>query len=449
GGDIGDADNAGVAGDAASVNGIANGIKKVVDAAEKGGAKLEAGDANNTDNKEAGKLFAVGNNGANESEIGKAAAAVSLVSGDQILKAIVDAAKGGDGQHDGKKANEATNAVEAAIGANGAAAAFGVDKLDKKNDQIAAAVVLRGLAKDGKFGLSAGNAEKKAAVKSLVDGDQISKAIVDAAKGDEQQHEGKAAGEATNAVEAAIGGGAAAEFGDGKLDKKNDQIAAAVVLRGLAKGGKFGLGGNEDQKKKAVKSLVDGDQILKAIVGAAKGDKQQHDGKAAGEAANAVEAAIGNGDAAADFGVDKLDKKNDQIAAAVVLRGLAKDGKFGLSGAGDEEKKAAVKSLVESATQKTFASLTSLIRKAVEEGLKTVSKAVKDAGNGGSIGDAAGAGKLEAGDANDTDNAGAGKLFAVGNGGADESEIGKAAAAVSKVIMSSMVVRRLVRLKMR
>ncbi|MCD2349875.1 variable large family protein, partial [Borreliella americana] len=303
-GDIGDAaNNGGAAGEAASVNGIANGIKKVVDAAAKGGAKLEAGAANNTDNAGAGKLFAVGVNGAGDSDISKAAAAVSLVSGDQILKAIVGAAKGGDGQHDGKKAGEAENAVEAAIGANGGAADFGVDKLDKKNDQIAAAVVLRGLAKGGKFGLNAGgNEDQKKAVKSLVDGDQILKAIVDAAKGDGQQHGGKKADQAANAVEAAIGGGGAAGAGDNDIGK-----AAAAV------------------------GLVSGDQILKAIVGAAKGDGGQHDGKAAGQAANAVEAAIGANGAAAAFGADKLDKKNDQIAAAVVLRGLAKDGKFGLS----------------------------------------------------------------------------------------------------------------------
>ncbi|WP_210371076.1 variable large family protein, partial [Borreliella garinii] len=71
--------------------------------------------------------------------------AVSAVSGDQILKAIVDAAEAAAG----KKANEATNAVEAAIGddnAGQAGAAFAAG-MQNKNDQIAAAIVLRGLAK--------------------------------------------------------------------------------------------------------------------------------------------------------------------------------------------------------------------------------------------------------------------------------------------------------------
>ncbi|WP_210368955.1 variable large family protein, partial [Borreliella garinii] len=69
-------------------------------------------------------------------------------SGEQILKAIVDAAKDGDKQ--GKKAEEATNPIEAAIGStdDNAAAAFNKDGM-KKDDQIAAAMVLRGMAKDG------------------------------------------------------------------------------------------------------------------------------------------------------------------------------------------------------------------------------------------------------------------------------------------------------------
>ncbi|WP_210377670.1 variable large family protein, partial [Borreliella garinii] len=73
---------------------------------------------------------------------------------EQILKAIVDAAKDGDktGKNDVK---DATNPIEAAIGStnagdDAAAAAF---TTMKKNDQIAAAMVLRGMAKDGQFAL--------------------------------------------------------------------------------------------------------------------------------------------------------------------------------------------------------------------------------------------------------------------------------------------------------
>ncbi|WP_210377705.1 variable large family protein, partial [Borreliella garinii] len=67
---------------------------------------------------------------------------------EQILKAIVDAAKDGDktGVADVK---DATNPIDAAIGStndNANAEAFATMK---KDDQIAAAMVLRGMAKDG------------------------------------------------------------------------------------------------------------------------------------------------------------------------------------------------------------------------------------------------------------------------------------------------------------
>ncbi|WP_210372770.1 variable large family protein, partial [Borreliella garinii] len=67
-----------------------------------------------------------------------------------------------------------------------------------------------------------------------VSGEQILSAIV-AAAGSSDQAQGKTADQATNAIEAAIGGGNAAEFGN-DMKKKNDQIAAALVLRGVAKG---------------------------------------------------------------------------------------------------------------------------------------------------------------------------------------------------------------------
>ncbi|WP_187981478.1 variable large family protein, partial [Borreliella bavariensis] len=107
--------------------------------------------------KKAGKLF--GNAAAED--VKDAAAAVGAVSGEQILNAIVTAA-GQDGK-DGKAAGDATNAIEAAIGGAGAAE-FGTDndKIGKKNDQIAAALVLRGVAKSGKF---AGAADNKKAGK--------------------------------------------------------------------------------------------------------------------------------------------------------------------------------------------------------------------------------------------------------------------------------------------
>ncbi|WP_419251299.1 variable large family protein, partial [Borreliella garinii] len=119
-------------------------------------------------NKKAGKLFGTAGAGAGAEDVKDAAAAVGAVSGEQILNAIVTAA--GQAGQAGKKADEATNAIEAAIG-DGAAAEFGDgnDKIGKKNDQIAAALVLRGVAKDGKFAGADNETEKvKAVVESAV-----------------------------------------------------------------------------------------------------------------------------------------------------------------------------------------------------------------------------------------------------------------------------------------
>ncbi|MCD2401669.1 variable large family protein [Borreliella bissettiae] len=164
--------NGGVAADAGSVNEIAKGIKGIVDAAgkadgEKGGAlkdvKAAAGDAN----VNAGKLFAGAGGNVDAEAVKKAAAAVSAVSGEQILKAIVDAA-GKEGEQAGKKASDATNPIAAAIGDGEAGVDF-KDNMKKRNDKIAAAIVLRGLAKDGKFAAAAGGeATIKSAVESAV-----------------------------------------------------------------------------------------------------------------------------------------------------------------------------------------------------------------------------------------------------------------------------------------
>ncbi|WP_422850102.1 variable large family protein, partial [Borreliella afzelii] len=80
----------------------------------------------------------------------KAAGAVSAVSGEQIIKAIVDAAGKADKDQEGKKAGDAENPIEAAIGEADDADAAAFEKM-KKDDQIAAAIALRGMAKDGKF----------------------------------------------------------------------------------------------------------------------------------------------------------------------------------------------------------------------------------------------------------------------------------------------------------
>ncbi|WP_210377081.1 variable large family protein, partial [Borreliella garinii] len=75
---------------------------------------------------------------------------VSGVSGDQILNAIVADAEGGD--KNGAETKDATNSIDAAIGTDDDAGNNGFNNAAmKKNDKIAAAIVLRGMAKGGKF----------------------------------------------------------------------------------------------------------------------------------------------------------------------------------------------------------------------------------------------------------------------------------------------------------
>ncbi|ACN92753.1 outer surface protein VlsE (plasmid) [Borreliella burgdorferi 118a] len=167
-GEVGTANNQGAAANQASVNGIADGMKEIVDAGGKDALKA-GGAAGADDNKEAGKLFGgtAGAAGASDNDIGKAAAAVNAVSGEQILKAIVDAAGGGDKV--GAAANAATNPIAAAIGTNDAQGAdFAAGGMNNSSEKIAAAIVLRGMAKDGKFSLAAHNDARKAKVKSVV-----------------------------------------------------------------------------------------------------------------------------------------------------------------------------------------------------------------------------------------------------------------------------------------
>ncbi len=149
------------AADKDSVKGIAKGIKEIVEAAG-GSEKLKVAAAKEG-NEKAGKLFGKAGAGANgDSEAAsKAAGAVSAVSGEQILSAIVTAAGAGEAEQDGEKPAEATNPIAAAIGKGDAenGAEFGKDGM-KKDDQIAAAIALRGMAKDGKFAVKSDGGEK-------------------------------------------------------------------------------------------------------------------------------------------------------------------------------------------------------------------------------------------------------------------------------------------------
>ncbi|WP_327785781.1 variable large family protein, partial [Borreliella garinii] len=89
---------------------------------------------------------------------------------------------------------------------------------------------------------------------------------------------------------------------------------------------------------------MSGKQILNAIVTSDDGD-----GKNAQAATNPIDAAIGTGDDHHQAFGNNMDK-DDKIAAALVLRGMAKDGKFALAAAANKE---SLKNAVESAVGKT------------------------------------------------------------------------------------------------
>uniref|UniRef100_UPI001AEEBE66 variable large family protein n=1 Tax=Borreliella valaisiana TaxID=62088 RepID=UPI001AEEBE66 len=158
-GNVADNGGAGAQGNAESVKAIASGMKGIVDAAKKAGVDLKADAGGNGGNTDAGKLFATTGNGAHAdaAAINNAAKAVSGVSGDQILNAIVTS----DSNGNGKNAEAATNPIDAAIGAAGNNQGFNGMNTD---DKIAAAIVLRGMAKDGKFALA--NADSKESLKA-------------------------------------------------------------------------------------------------------------------------------------------------------------------------------------------------------------------------------------------------------------------------------------------
>ncbi|WP_215535974.1 variable large family protein, partial [Borreliella bavariensis] len=164
------------------------------------------------------------------------------------------------------------------------------------------------------------------------------------------------------------------EAAGGKLDA----VAAATTDTGKDAGKLFGKdGGNaaaaDASKAAAAISGVSGEQILKQIVAAA--GKEDQNGAKAADATNPIAAAIGTADAGA-FNTDGM-KKDDQIAAAIVLRGMAKDGKFALTADNDTNGKGGVKNAVESAVKKTLDSLTLIVQKAIGDGLKKVSDSVK------------------------------------------------------------------------
>nr|WP_272942730.1 variable large family protein [Borreliella burgdorferi] len=462
--------NNGGAADKDSVKGIAKGMKGIVDASD-GGKELKGAGAGGGGgaNGDAGHLFAGDGNGASAAQAGKAAAAVNAVSGEQILKAIVDAA---GGEQEGQGAGAATNPISAAIGAAGEGGNFGANGGMNRNDKIAAAIVLRGMAKDGKFAVQNGDAGADgASVKSAIEKaiEEISKklkAIADAAKaaaavdvGGEDKignvvNNGDAAGTADAGSVKGIAKGMKkiVDAADGGKELKGGDGGGGAANAGaghLFAGDGNGASAEQAGKAAAAVNAVSGEQILKAIVDAAKGEQQQ--GQGAGAATNPISAAIGAAGAAADFAGGM--NGNDKIAAAIVLRGMAKDGKFAVQDAnGAEGVKSAVDKAIEEISKKLKAIADAAKAAAAvdvgggEDKIGNVvdannAAAAADAGSVNGIAkgmkgivDAADGGKElkgGAGDAGAAANASAEHLFA-GNG-ADAEQAGKAAAAVNAV----------------
>ncbi|MCD2401778.1 variable large family protein, partial [Borreliella bissettiae] len=244
--------------------------------------------------------------------------------------AIVEAAEEKD--QAGKKANAATNPIEAAIGTADAAVDFGND-MKKRNDKIAAAIVLRGLAKDGKFAAAAGNETIESAVESAVGKvskwlDEMIKAANEAATkggtgdGSEKIGDSGAANAGVKADKDSVNGIAKGIKGiveaAGKADGGTGGALKGVTAAGDNKeaGKLFAVGAGGDaaadadiKKAAAAVSAVSGEQILKAIVEAA--EKGEQKGKKADAAKNPIEAAIGTAEAGVDFGNEM--KKNDKI----------------------------------------------------------------------------------------------------------------------------------------
>ncbi len=300
---IGDvAHGAGTKADDASVKGIAEGIKGIVDAAGKasgedggGGALKGVKEATGNSNADAGKLFDTNGGGqAGAADVGKASDAVSAVSGKQIIKAIVDAA--GKGDHAGAAAGDATNPIAAAIGQAGQdGAAFNNNNNMKKDDKIAAAIVLRGLAKGGKFAADSADAGAKDGKK----GDAVTSVVQEVNKWLEEMmkaaEKAAAAGDGNSKI-GDVAHGAGTKADDASVKGIAEEIKGIVDAAGKAsgedgdalKGVKEAAGNsNEDAgklfdtqggnranaeavgKASDAVSAVSGKQIIKAIVDAA------------------------------------------------------------------------------------------------------------------------------------------------------------------------------------
>ncbi|WP_418456541.1 variable large family protein [Borreliella lusitaniae] len=404
---------AGAQGEANSVKGIAEGMKGIVDVAKKMGVELKAGAAGaaEANANTVGRLFATQAAAADgtAAQIGHAAEVVSKVSGQQIIKAIIES----DMNANGAAPNNANaNPVSVAIGtADGAGADFGAGMTG--NDKIAAAIVLRGMAAGGKFALAnAAGADAGKGLKSAVE--KLNAWITEMAEAAK-----KGATAATGGAAEAIGNVAAADANAGAQGDANSVKGIAEGMKGIVDVAKkmgvelkagaagaadaaantvghlFATQGNAANANAAaighaaeVVSKVSGQQIIKAII---ESDMNAN-GALPGAATGPVSVAIGAAGAGADFGAEML--HNDKIAAAIVLQGMAAGGKFALAQAAGDAAKNSGGSAVEGAVKELNAWITEMTA-AAKKGATAATGGAQDAignvaaaGNAGAQGDA-------------------------------------------------------------
>ncbi|WP_025407665.1 variable large family protein [Borrelia parkeri] len=137
-------------------------------------------------------------------------------------------------------------------------------------------------------------------------------------------------------------------------------------------GDKTGNGAEEKHIAAASASIgaVTGSDILKAI---AKSSDQSVSGKAS-EAKDSAGLAMANGDSTETTDLNAAAKKDAVIAAGIVLRSMAKDGKFIVKDtAANKTEAEAAKGVAANAVNKTLSTLIIAIRNTVDSGLKTIS----------------------------------------------------------------------------
>ncbi|WP_330730403.1 variable large family protein [Borrelia turicatae] len=140
-------------------------------------------------------------------------------------------------------------------------------------------------------------------------------------------------------------------------------------------GDKTGNGAEEKHIAAASASIgaVSGVDILQAI---AKSSDQSVSGKAS-EAKDAAGLAMANGDSTETTDLNAAAKKDAVIAAGIVLRSMAKDGKFIVKDiAANKTEAEAAKGVAANAVNKTLSTLIIAMRNTVDSGLKSISEAL-------------------------------------------------------------------------